>query len=330
MTINFKALVGAAAIALVGTSSWAAEFTMRLSHQFPPKHHSAIRLAQFAKDVAKDTNGKVEVQIFGAAQLFAPKQQIAAVASGDVDAAAVVNLQWGGTLPEMAVTLIPYLVSSPAAQRAFIKSDAAKFLDDKMLKRGIKNIGWMVDTNDLIFTSNGHPLEKPADFKGVKIRGLTPLFDAGLSALGATPVTMAGSETYQALQTGVIDAGITGVAAAYSRKFYEVQKYGRATPIFVAFDNIVVNPAWWNKLPADVQKGIMEAANTAVQSSITPSDDIDPKDITNLKGVGMDARALTPEETKALKDVMQPAVEKAFVEKTGEEGKKLLDLVGKM
>ncbi|MFC2967984.1 TRAP transporter substrate-binding protein DctP [Acidimangrovimonas pyrenivorans] len=330
MTINLKSFVAAAAIALIGTSSWAAEYTMRLSHQFPPSHPSAKRLEQFAKDVAKDTDGKVEVQLFGGAQLYNPKQHLAAVASGEIESAVILNLQWGGTLPEMSVALIPYLISSPKDQKAFIASDAAKFLDEKMLKKGVKNIAWMVDTNDLIFTSNGHPLEKPSDFKGVKIRGLTPIFDAGLKAMGATTVVMPGSETYQALQTGVVDAGVTGVAAAYSRKFYEVQKYGRATPIFVAFDNLVVNPAWFNGLPADVQKGIEKAAATAVADSITPTDSVDPKKIDNLTGVGMDARVLTPDETAALKAAMQPAVEAAFVEKAGDEGKKLLDLVGKM
>jgi C4-dicarboxylate-binding protein DctP len=34
---------------------------------------------------------------------------------------------------------------------------------------------------------------------------------------------MPGSEVYQALQTGVIDAGVTGVEAANSRKCYGVQ-----------------------------------------------------------------------------------------------------------
>lgn len=329
MTI-LKSLIGSAVIALMGTSCMAETYIMRLSHQFPPSHPSAIRLEQFAKDVAADTNGQVEVQLFGGGQLYDPKQHLAAVASGEIESAVILNLQWGGTLPEMSVALIPYLISSPKDQKAFIASDAAKFLDEKMLQKGIKNIGWMVDTNDVIFTSNGHPLEKPDDFKGVKIRGLTPIFDAGLTAMGATTVVMPGSETYQSLQTGVIDAGVTGVAAAYTRKFYEVQKYGRATPMFVAFDNIVVNPAWFNGLPADVQQGIEKAAAAAVADSITPTDTIDPQKIKDLTGVGMDTRVLTPEEMAAFKTAMQPAVEKAFLKETGEEGSKLLDLIGKM
>ena len=55
------------------------------------------------------------------------------------------------------------------------------------------------------------------------------------------------------LLTGVLDAGFTGVKAANSRKFYEVQKYGVASNIILAFDNLVVNPKWWDGLPADVR-----------------------------------------------------------------------------
>ena len=156
MTFTFKTLAGALTVALTATASWAADYTMRLSHQFPPTHHTALRLEQFAKDVSAATGGKVEVQLFGGAQLFKPQQHHAAVAGGEIESAIILNLQWGGTLPEMSIALIPYLISSPKAQKAFISSDAAKFLDDKMLALGVKNIAWIVDANDLIFTSNGH------------------------------------------------------------------------------------------------------------------------------------------------------------------------------
>jgi C4-dicarboxylate-binding protein DctP len=227
----------------------------------------------------------------------------------------------------MAVTLIPYLMAAPAQQEAFLGSEASKILDEKMLGVGVRNIGWIVDTNDLIFTSAKGHLENPDDFKGVKIRGLTPLFNEGLVALGATPVNMPGSETYTALQTGVIDAGVTGVAAAFSRKFYEVQKFGTATPMFLAYDNLVVNPAWWDGLPEDISSAIQGAADAAAQSSITATDGINPQDIENLTGAGMDAKVLSDEQVAALKGIMQPAVMQAFIAETGDEGQKLLDLL---
>ena len=327
MTYLKTLLAGVATLALSTTAVFAQEYTMRISHQFPPTHHSALRIDQFEKDVEAATGGKVDVQIFAAAQLFKPNQHHAAVASGEIEAAMIVNLQWGGTLPEMAVTLIPYLMAAPAQQEAFLGSEASKILDEKMLGVGVRNIGWIVDTNDLIFTSAKGHLENPDDFKGVKIRGLTPLFNEGLVALGATPVNMPGSETYTALQTGVIDAGVTGVAAAFSRKFYEVQKFGTATPMFLAYDNLVVNPAWWDGLPEDIRSAIQGAADAAAQSSITATDGINPQDIENLTGAGMDAKVLSDEQVAALKGIMQPAVMQAFIAETGDEGQKLLDLL---
>src|SRR5699024_590017 len=85
-------------------SSWAADHTMRISHQFPPNHLTSILLEQFAKDVDEATDGKVEVKLYGGAQLFKPNQQHAAVAGGEIEAAIILSIQWGSSLPEMAVT----------------------------------------------------------------------------------------------------------------------------------------------------------------------------------------------------------------------------------
>lgn len=47
-----------AAMALaIGSSAVAADFTMRISHQFPPTHHTALNLDQFAKEVKAMTKG---------------------------------------------------------------------------------------------------------------------------------------------------------------------------------------------------------------------------------------------------------------------------------
>ncbi|HEY9096525.1 MAG TPA: TRAP transporter substrate-binding protein DctP [Hydrogenophaga sp.] len=322
-------LATALAVGLTGPAL-AAEYTMRISHQFPPTHHTAINLDQFAKDVNVATKGRVEVQNFGAAQLFKPNQNHPAVASGKVEAAAILSFQWGGNIPEMSVTIIPYLMTSVAKQKAFIKSDAAKLLDAKMEAKGVKNIAWIVDTNDGIFTSAKGPLVKPSDFSGLKIRGLNKLFDQGLSAMGASPSAMPGSEVYQALQTGVIDAGFTGVKAAHSRKFFEVQKYGVASNIILAYDNLVVNPAWWNGLPADIRGAIQQAADKAVQRSIRTTDGVPPEDVKALNDAGMQTIVLTKAQEKAMADAMQPAVKKEFLGETAPDGVKLLEMINKL
>ncbi|HVO07500.1 MAG TPA: TRAP transporter substrate-binding protein DctP [Burkholderiaceae bacterium] len=322
-------LIAGCTVLAAATAAWSADFTMRISHQFPPAHHSAKNLEQFAADVKAGTNGKVDVQIFGSAQLFKPNQNHSAVATGKVEAAAIVGFTLGGTIPEMNVTLIPYYVTSLDKMKKFPGSEAAKLLDAKLLDKGLLNLGWMVDASDGIFTSAKTALVKPADFKGVKIRGLSKLFDEGLIAMGASPSAMPGSEVYQALQTGVIDAGFTGVAAAYERKFYEVQKFGVASNIILAHDILVVNPAWFNGLPADIRQAIQTAARKAEQRSIPKSADISAEDVKNLRDKGMTVTVLTPAQEKAMAEAMQPAVLKAF-QASSPDAQKLIDLVNKL
>jgi len=319
----------AAVSACFALGAQAADVTMRLSHQFPPAHHSAKNLEQFAADVKALSGGKVEVQIFGAAQLYKPNQHHAAVAGGKIESAIMLNFQWGGAIPEMSVTLIPYLMSRVELMKKFVGSEPAKLLDAKMEAKGVKNIMWQVDANDGIFTSAKHPLIKPEDFKGVKIRGLNKLFDAGLAAMGASPTPMPGSEVYQALQTGVIDAGFTGVQAANSRRFYEVQKYGVASSIILAYDVLVVNPAWWGKLSPDVRKAIEEAVTKAEARAMPKSDEIPPERIKVLRDKGMDVTVLTPAQEKVMADAMQPAVIKAF-EASGPDAGKLIEMLKKL
>lgn len=317
------------AIACISAGASAADITMRLSHQFPPAHHSAKNFDQFAADVKALSNGKVEVQIFGAAQLFKPNQHHTAVAGGKIESAAMLNFQWGGAIPEMSVTLIPYLMSRVSLMKKFVGSDAAKLLDAKMEAKGVKNLAWLVDANDGIFTSAKHPLITPADFKGVKIRGLNKLFDAGLEAMGAAPSAMPGSEVYQALQTGVIDAGFTGVQAANSRKFYEVQKYGVASSIILAYDNLVVNPEWWAKLPADARQAIEAAVKKAEARAMPKSDEIPAERITVLRDKGMNVTVLTDAQEKVMADAMQPAVIKAF-QASGPDAVRLIEMLKKL
>lgn len=327
MLKSVKLTTAALVLGMTSSMAWAADYTMRLSHQFPPAHPTAQAMEQFAKDVDAATDGKVEVQVFGAAQLFKPNQHHSAVAGGQIESAIILSMQWGSTIPEMSISMIPYLMSSPAKQEAFIGSEASKILDKKMEQKGVKNIGWLVDTNDLIVTSSNHLLDTPESYKDVKIRGLNKQFDQGLIALGAVPVTMPGSEAYQALQTGIVDAGITAIQAAYSRKYYEVQKYGAASAIALIFDNLVVNPKWWNGLPEDIQQAIQGAVDKAVDNSLIRYEGVNEKDMQHLTDNGMEVVTLTPEQIEPIKAIMQPAIIAEYLKGTGKDGQTLIDMI---
>lgn len=327
-----RLLKSSLALALLTVSiqhAYAADFTMRLSHQYPPTHKVAKVLDSFAEEVEKNSAGRVDVQIFGAEQLYKGNQNHPAVARGEVEAAAILSYLWGNTIPEMAVMSIPFLMTSSQQLKAFPDSEAARFLDGKISQKGIVNIAWLLDDNYAIFTSSKKPLVSPQDFKGLKIRGQSKLTDYGLFAMGAAPSTMPGGEVYQALLTGVIDSGYTGVSAAYTRRYYEAQKFGVVGPMTTVYSNLVVNPRWWLKLPEDLQAVVKTAASHAQGSLMPASDDMPPKAVDDLRAAGMDVTVLTAEQQNALKEVMQPPVVKAF-EETSEDAGTVIALVRKL
>ncbi|MFV2002829.1 MAG: C4-dicarboxylate ABC transporter, partial [Paracoccaceae bacterium] len=164
--------------AVTTTASASGVDVMRCSHQLPPAHHIAKVIDRWAAEIETLSGGEIDVQIFGANSLTDAKQNATSVAKGDIECAFSINPQWGKTLPLMNVTLGPFAVSSLDALNKWDGSDAAKFLEEKLLTKGVRNVTWMFTTRSTAVTSNGAPLIAPGDFDGVKIRGLGPVPDA--------------------------------------------------------------------------------------------------------------------------------------------------------
>jgi C4-dicarboxylate-binding protein DctP len=330
MKMTFKGLVAGLAVTVGFGSAVSAAEVMRCSHQLPPAHHIAKVIDRWAAEIENLSGGEIDVQIFGANSLVGAKQNATSVAKGDIECAFSINPQWGKTLPLMNVTLGPFAVSSLDALQKWDGSAAAKFLEDKLLTKGVRNAVWMFTTRSTAITSNGKFLIKPSDFEGVKIRGLGPVPDAGFVAMGAAPSAMSGSKVYQALSTGVIDAGLTDISAAYSRKYYEVQDHVVVLPLFSIYFHGYVNPAWYDGLSAKSQAAIDKAGQEAAVWAIDASEKAAAAAPGQLADKGMQVHIATDEENAALKAIMAPAFNKAFGDATGADGVKLLELIGQM
>ena len=323
-----SALALAIGLALSGASQ-AQNVTMRVSHQVPPAHHLSKMLELFAAEAKKNSNGAVDVQIFGAEQAFKAAENHPAVARGSIEAALSVNQQWGNTIPEMNAPIIPYLFVDLEQIKKFPGSPAAKLLEAKLEQRGVHNIAWFYITRQAIFTSQKKPIVALDDFKGIKIRGFNALADHALTAVGASPSALAGPEVYQALQTGVLDAGLTDISAAYSRKYYEVQKYGTVAPYISVYFHMYVNPTWWKNLSDANRRAIEAAAKTAEQAAIGITEETAAAAVKDLQAKGMTLHIQPPAEQEVWKAAMQKPVLDAFV-KASPDGQKLIDLMKKL
>ncbi|MFM2423179.1 MAG: c4-dicarboxylate-binding periplasmic protein [Pseudomonadota bacterium] len=307
-----------------------AKVTMRLSHQLPTGHHMHKIYTSFADAAKAESKGEIEVQIFPAEQAAKANENHPAVARGAIEAAGSVNFQWGNTIPETSVTVIPYLLPQLARIKKWAGSEARAMLDAKSLQRGVRNIAWFYLTRQSIYTSNKAPLLKPADFKGLKVRGLNRLFDQSLVAVGAAPSALPGPEVYQALQSGVLDAGMTDVSAAVSRRFYEVQKFGTVAPNFTVFFQTFVNPKWWDALSADHRGAIERAVQKTDAAAFDVTEATATDAVKQLREKGMTVHMQTDAEIAEWTAAMQKPVIDEFLKTAGADGQKIIDLVAKL
>lgn len=321
-----SAMISAMTLGTVAT----AETVMRISHPVPTAHHLHIALEGFKADVEKATNGQLKVQLFPSEQAHKAAENHPAVARGAIEAASVTNFQWGNTIPEMNVTTVPYFFTDLERIKKFPGSEAAAILERKLESKGVKNLMWLYITRQSIFTSGKKSLNMPDDFKGQKIRGLNAIADAGLAAAGASPTPMAAPEVYNALQTGTLDAGLTDLSAAVSRRFYEVQKFGTVAPYFSVYFHVFVNPAWYNKLDPKLRTAIDAAAKRTETEMIRLTEETAGRAIGQLRERGMQIHEQTEAERKAWIAVMQKPVIDAFVKAAPEDGARLIELLNKL
>jgi TRAP-type C4-dicarboxylate transport system substrate-binding protein len=319
-------LVGLTALAVVSSSAIAAT-KMRVSHQLPPAHQVSKVIDMWAAEIEKLSEGEIDVQIFGANSLVGARENAMSVVGGNIECAFTVSVQWGATIPTYSVLSRPFTIAGTDLVKKWPTTKAAKMLEEKLAEKGMINVVWMLQTDQSLYTSNGKFLQNPEDFNGVKIRGLNPIMDAGVAAMGASPVPMGGSKVYQALSTGVIDAAQTGVGAGYARKYYEVQDHGNVVFDAAVFWNGYVNPKWYGELSDKSKEALRVAGLKAADWAYAGYEEAEAKAPDQLREAGMKIHLQTPEEKAAWAAIMQPAFDKVFYEAAGDDGHKIMDMV---
>jgi TRAP-type C4-dicarboxylate transport system substrate-binding protein len=103
------------------------------------------------------------------------------------------------------------------------------------------------------------PIRRPEDLNGLRIRTPgAPIWQESIRSIGATPVAMAFGEIYAAMQQKVIDGLDNVYNATYAGRLYEVAKYVSETKHILLINFEIVGAKFFNSLPADYQKILVE------------------------------------------------------------------------
>ena len=81
--------------------------------------------------------------------------------------------------------------------------------------------------------------------------------------LDALPQVLAFGETYQALQTGVVDGTENAHSNLFTQKMHEVQKYVTVTDHGYLGYAVITNRRFWDKLPSGIRHQLAQAIKEA-------------------------------------------------------------------
>ena len=101
-------------------------------------------------------------------------------------------------------------------------------------------------------------IRKFDDFKGMKIRSAGGSASIAIKLLGGAPVMTVGGEYYQAMQKGLIDAGLMTTYSLKQYRLWEVADQVVNPPLIgYAVGFLWMNQKAWDKLPKDLQNLIL-------------------------------------------------------------------------
>jgi len=219
----------------------------------------------FAAKAAELTGGRVKVEVYPNSTLYKDKEEIEALQLGSVQMLAPSLSKFGPLgVKEFEAFDLPFIFDGVDDLRKVTNGPLGKQLLDKLQPKGILGLAYW-DNGFKSFSAN-KPIRTPADLKGLKMRiQSSDVLKTQMRELGALPQVMAFGETYQALQTGVVDGTENPHSNLYTQKMHEVQKHVTVTDHGYLGYAVIVNKKFWEGLPPELRKSLEEAMAQATR-----------------------------------------------------------------
>ena len=312
---------------LLGASAQAQEpIVIKFSHVAAVDTPKGQAAALFKKRAEERTKGRVRVDVYPNSMLFKDKEELEALQIGSVQMLAPVPGKFGPAgIKEFEVFDLPYMFPNEAGLHRVTRGPLGASLLKKLEPRGFLGLSYW-DAGFRILSAN-RPVHVPDDAKGLKIRiSSSKVNQAIFKSIGAIPQTMAFSEVYQALQTGVVDGADGNMPNLYTQKQFEVQKHVTMTNHTFSGYVVVVNKAFWDKLPADIRTELNAAMKEATEYNDKVAEEDNLKAVAAIKASGKTTiYTPTPEEKALWVKAMAPVQE----EMAPRIGRDLIDAVRK-
>ncbi len=280
-----KSLLTVIAATILSATAAAAQTEVKFGHVGEPGSLFDQSAQEFAKRANAKLGDKAKVVVYGSSQLGGDSEMMKKLKLGTIDLA-LPSTVMSSLVPAFGLFEMPYLVKNRDHMAKIRDQVVVPTLEPIALKAGYRIIGvWENGFRQI--TNNKHPIVKPDDLQGIKLRTPKGTWRVKMfKAYGANPSPLAFSEVFVALQTGVMDGQENPLAQIYPARFYEVQKFLSMTG-HVYTPAFVTAGASWSRLPADVQKILADTAVEMQPVVYKIAADLDDSLLKKLKDAGM-------------------------------------------
>lgn len=324
-----RIVVCALAVCMVAGSAaiaGAAKYEARIGHLESPLQPRHKGLEKVAKLVKERTNGEVEFKLFPSSQLGNQRQMNEGVQFGTIEGTVSPAAFLGGFNPAVSIMDIPFLLPADRAKAQELRQGAfGKAVLKTFDSKGFKAIAtWPNGRKN--FTSN-KPISTIEDYKGQSFRVMdSKILIEQFAAIGASAIALPFGELYTALQNGVVDGEENPLDTIQRMKFYEVQKFLVTSEHGAMEDYVLFNPMWWESLPANYQKIIVDTFMEVMPEVEKNKEQAQKDALEVIKKAGVKVSPLSEADRAKMRELMYPRTKAAYLARAGVTGQKLIKL----
>jgi len=240
--------------------------TVRVHSQMPVGNYITKAVDLFIKEATERSEGTLKFIHYPAQQLYKDTTIVEAVPEGLIEIGAAMNISpWAGKAPEVNLVALTCVWDDydHYVRYCYDKENGGGFeymlYDVAKEKLNVVNLGGYPYARNQVPLFKD-PVKSAADWKGKKVRAGTKGQSIFSEAMGAPSVFMSSSETYMAMQRGILDGAQSGLSTHVGRKWYEVAKnLNYIDGLFPYEFHTFINLDFWNSLTKKQKRAMADA-----------------------------------------------------------------------
>lgn len=238
--------------------------SLKLAHGLDVTHPVHKGMEFMAERLAEKSSGQLQIEIYPAQQLGTERQTLELLQIGSLAMTKTSGAVMENFAPQIKVLSLPYIFKGRAHAYRVQDSKVGKELLLQSEQFWLRGLGYF-DAGQRSFYTKNKPINSPKDLEGLKIRVQESVTAINLvRSLGGAPTPISWGELYTALQQGVVDGAENNPPSFYSSRHYEVCKYYSLNEHTAVPDMLVIGTVAWNRLTAQEQTWLQEAADEAI------------------------------------------------------------------